>query len=327
MYSSIRNLLFLAAWLGFGLNQSTHAQTLKELEAMAQKEKPQKMLGLVNKHINDSGLNAHNISLRSMVLMSVDADKCWESMQEGVKKFPNEAVVYYTRSLFFYEVRDIQNGLKDLDKALDLAKEDTIRYRIYISRAGMNHFAGNVQKSIDDSKNALLIRPQSKDALNNLAGALFDNGQTAEAKETLLKLKEVDPNYVGVYVNLGYQLQKLEQYEEAAKYLQEGLKIAPEEPFLWNNLGYVQFKLGKIEEGIKSVQKSIKINPNNPYCYRNLALIYLSKNDKEKACEQINKSLAYKFTEMYGEEVLDLKKQHCLKWTNTNITQMIPFVP
>jgi hypothetical protein len=37
--------------------------------------------------------------------------------------------------------------------------------------------------------------------------------------------------------------------------------------------------------------------------------------------------LAYKFTEMYGEEVLDLKKQHCLKWTNTNITQMIPFVP
>jgi tetratricopeptide (TPR) repeat protein len=247
-----------------------------------------------------------------MILMNINTVECWESVQEGISKFPNEAVVYYTRSQFFYEVRDINNALKDLDKALELAKEDTLRYRIYISRGGMNHFGGHEIQSIEDSKKALAIRPESKDALNNLAGALFDNGETAAAKETLLKLKAIDPNYVGVYVNLGYQLQKMEQFDEAAKYLEEGLKIAPEEPFLWNNLGYVQFKLGKVEDGIKSIQKSIKIYPGNSYCYRNLALIYLSQKDKAKACEQINKSLAYKFTEMYGEEVLDLKKQHCL---------------
>lgn len=312
MKVNILQLLLYGFFLGFGLNQTLHAQTLKEIEALAQKEMPQKVLTLITKHINDSGLTAENISLRSMILMNINTVKCWESVQEGISKFPNEAVVYYTRSQFFYKVRDLNNAMIDLDKALELAKEDTLRYRIYLSRGNMNQFGGLELQSIEDCKKALAIRPESKDALNNLACALFNNGETAEAKETLLKLKVIDPNYVGVYVNLGYQLQKLEQFEEAAKYLEEGLKIAPEDPFLWNHLGYVQFKLGRVEDGIKSIQKSIKIKPGNPYCYRNLALIYLSQKDKTKACEQINKSLAYKFTELYGEEMLDLKKQHCL---------------
>lgn len=312
MKVNIPQLLLYGFFWGFGLNQTLHAQTLKDIEVLAQKEMPQRVLTLVNKHINDSGLTAENISLRSMILMNINTVNCWESVQEGISKFPNEAVVYYTCSQFFYKVRDINNAMIDLDKALELAKEDTLRYRIYLSRGNMNQFGGYELQSIEDCKKALAIRPDSKDALNNLAGALFNNGETEEAKETLLKLKAMDPKYVGVYVNLGYQLQKLEQFEEAAKYLEEGLKIAPEEPFLWNHFGYVQFKLGKVEDGIKLIQKSIKINPGNPYCYRNLALIYLSKKDKIKACEQINKSLAFKFTEMYGEEVLDLKKQHCL---------------
>ena len=309
----MRKITYLLLSLLFiGIN-SLQAQVKRDdVKKLVEDGKPKKALELVQKDIDKNGETPENLSMKSDVLMFINGDKCWENIQYTIQKFPKSPRPYISRGMFYYELRQMQNSLNDYTKALEYCTDDSTRFEILINRSGTYHNFDQAEASIADVKEALKIRPGNIDALNNLATNLFDHKEYEEAENTLLQMKAVDSTYMGVYINLGYQLQQRGDYKKAEYYLLQGLAISPDHPYVLNNLGYAQFKLGKTKEALASVNRSLKFYPENSYAYRNLALIYIELKDKEKACENIQKALGWKFTEMYGNEVKELREKHCL---------------
>jgi tetratricopeptide (TPR) repeat protein len=300
--------------LVFGLNPFSWVQAqsnLDAIKALLKEGKSKKAFELVNKDIDKNGFNIENACIKSEILFHINADQAWENMQLTLQKFPNEPRAYNTRGLFYYQIREMNLSVKDFTKALELNPDDSLKFEILINRSGSYHHADQISLAIADCREALKLRPNNIDGLNNLATTLFEKKEYDEAEKILLQMKEIDPKYMGVYVNLGYQNQQRGLYKKSEKYLLEGLAIEPNNGFILNNLGYSQYKLGKNSEAIKNINKSLKYFPGNSYAYRNLALIYLDQNDKVKACENIRLSLANKFTQMYGDEMKDLKEKIC----------------
>ncbi|MFA6261455.1 MAG: tetratricopeptide repeat protein [Bacteroidia bacterium] len=303
------SLLSILLFLG-----TLNAQTPRMEKARGQLHKGQakKALVTIQEDIDQTGFNEDNATLKSEILLYVNADQCWDNIQLTIEKFPTSAKAYMIRGRFYYELREMENSYKDLTKALELCRDDSMRYRVYLSRSATCHDNSSHDHCIADCKEALKLRPNSIEVLNNLSASYFREGNSKASIEILLQMKSIDSTFTGTYVNLGYQFQQMENYIEAERYLLEGLKIEPKDAFMLNNLGYTQFKLGKVDEAIKSINKSIAVNPSNSYCYRNLALIYAGQKNNLKACENINKALGLKFTEMYGEEMKVMKQQMCL---------------
>jgi len=285
---------------------------LGEAKQLFKEGKSKKALEVLEKEMAQNGLDENSENLKSKILIFIDGEKAWDHIQKTIQKYPNSAGAYLTRGQFYYEIRQMQNSINDLNHAYELCKDDSLKFDILLSRSGAYHHSETIQKSIADCQEALKIRPNDISILNNLSTTLFDQGQVEESEKILLQIKAIDSNFIGTYINLGYQMQQINKFDKAKKYLLEGLEIKPENAFLLNNLGYTEFKLGNMEDAIKYINKSLKIYPDNSYAYRNLALIYFEKNDKSKACENINKSLSNNFTEMYGDEVKELKKKYCL---------------
>jgi tetratricopeptide (TPR) repeat protein len=302
----------LLALFFIGINTLLAQVKRDDVKKLIEEGKTKKALELVQKDIDKNGENPDNLCMKSDVLMFINGDKCWENIQYTLQKFPKSPRPYISRAMFYYELRQMQNSLNDYTKALEYCSDDSTRFEILINRSGTYHNFDQAEASIADVKEALKIRPGNIDALNNLATNLFDHKEYEEAEATLLQMKAVDSTYMGVYINLGYQLQQRGDYKKAEYYLLQGLAISPDHPYVLNNLGYTQLKLGKTKEALASVNRSLKFYPENSYAYRNLALIYIELKDKVKACENIQKALAWKFTEMYGNEVKELREKHCL---------------
>jgi len=72
----------------------------------------------------------------------------------------------------------------------------------------------------------LAASPQDSFILFAIAKEYEKYDERAKAFEYYLKLKEVDPNYVGLYYHLGKLYEKATQYDDALKAYNEGLTVA-----------------------------------------------------------------------------------------------------
>lgn len=305
------NLLFTALLIFTTL---LHAQnTFVEAKTQLENKKYKNALSLINKDIANRGLQIDNAVLKSEILMFIDIDQCFESIQEAINAFPESSEIYLLRASFYYQIQDYKNSILDDTKAIELATVDSLKFWGLMSRSGCYGCLNLKDKAIADMNEALVIRPDDIRALSNLSMALFENGQSDESQKILMQILAKDSTAIGAYINLGYQCQELGRYEDAEKYLEMGLKIDPDESFLLNNLGFVQHKLNKTSEGIRNINKSIKVDPYNSYCYRNLALIYIDLDEKSKACEYIKKAISLGFSKQYGPELEELTSKYCLE--------------
>lgn len=299
-------LFFFTSLISNGQNKYDEAKSLLE------QGNAKKALSVIEKDIIERGYLEENAILISLILSYIDGDKCFEAIQKAIIAFPKSAKVYHTRAMIYYEMRDLNSSILDDTKALELCTDDSLKLNILLNRSANYHHSGQLENSINDCNMALKIVPDDIIVLNDLSTILFDKGETDESIKILLNIKEINPKFIGAYINLGYQNQQMGKYNDAEKYLLEGISIESENSFLLNNLGFVQHKLGKSQEGIKNINKASKIDPRNSYCYRNLALIYLDQNDKDKACECIKKAISLGFTKLYGSEMKELFDKYCL---------------
>lgn len=127
---------------------------------------------------------------------------------------------------------------------------------------------------------------------------------------TLLKqLLEKAPDDVAYLNNLGYCLSQQQLFSSAAPYLEKAIQINPDYAFAHCNLGYALFKLGNIQAGIAAINKSLSLNKSNCFAYKHLGVIYLERKDEQMARQNLQLALKYKYTELYGDEVLTLLQQ------------------
>lgn len=186
----------------------------------------------------------------------------------------SDATMYLNRGISYMSIKNYKAAVKDFTNAI---KFDPYNWNLYNKRSECYNYLGDVDLAIMDLKRLLILKPDVDQAKSNLAFCFTLKQQYTKA----------DSIYSKIYAR------------------------NQEDPFLLNNYGFTLYKLGNSKDGLELMQRSVSLDPSNSYVYKNLAIIYLEQQDIAMACKYINKGLSYKYTQSYGNELLELQKKHC----------------
>ncbi|MCR5494661.1 MAG: tetratricopeptide repeat protein [Treponema sp.] len=120
---------------------------------------------------------------------------------------------------------------------------------------------GSYKEAIACFSRALTLEKNNELLWYNLALTYRDAGKTIQAKEALLKAKEISPNDQDVIEELAIILFNLEEHDASIELCLEGLKLNPENYNLWNTRGVNFFNKGNYTEACESFENAVYLNP------------------------------------------------------------------
>lgn len=293
-----------------------NAQTADDLDSIAQQQYLKKeyktALKTIDKAlaINDKE-KAYYLTKIDILIELEDFENIGKTFAKAMELFPTESNFYNRRGILLNNYQQYDMAMEDFNAGIAMESNDTMKAIMYSNRSISKSHQRDFYGAYQDLKMAYDINKDDIGVLMNL-GAVCD--EVGKSDETLIYLKrviELDPEFVAAYVNMGFHHQEKEEHQQAIAYFDKALEREPDMDYAYNNRGYSKFKSGDIEGALKDVNKAIDLGPYNAYAYRNRALIYIEQGKTKKACSDIEKALEYKFTERYGDEMVQLQKKHC----------------
>jgi len=109
---------------------------------------------------------------------------------------------------------------------------------------------------------AIEMKPDLKEAYNNLGKLLTDIGRPDEALRYLDIALKLDPNYVSALINKGIALARMGMLREALEYLDRATHIEPNNEKAWCNKALVHYMLGELDKAREEVLRALTINPD-----------------------------------------------------------------
>jgi len=138
------------------------------------------------------------------------------------------------------------------------------RINILLLRAEVLTRQKKYQTAFDQLSRALKDFPEHRDLLYGraLVAEKIDRLDVLESDLKRILLK--NPNDVAVLNALGYTLvDRTKRYTEAAKYLQQALKLSPENPLIMDSMGWLMFKQGRYQESLELLKAAYEKQAEN----------------------------------------------------------------
>jgi tetratricopeptide (TPR) repeat protein len=130
-----------------------------------------------------------------------------------------------------------------------------------------------VRAAVDDEEEAALAlarRLVEHDAKNPRAWLVFASVQSSlsreqEARQSVAKALEVEPNFVPAHITLAnsYIFVRPLDYTKAAEHVQLAIALVPNEPFPYDLLGDMYRSQGRLEEAGEAYTKAAELDPEN----------------------------------------------------------------
>ena len=102
---------------------------------------------------------------------------------------------------------------------------------------------------------------------------------------------ENNPIAAGLVQEAG-QLMQSQEWDAAAKKLDEAKAANPQQINLWSNYGYLAMMNGRLNEASEDFRKELKEHPGEPYAARSLADVQLRQQDAPGAVKTLQEALA-----------------------------------
>lgn len=118
-------------------------------------------------------------------------------------------------------------------------------------------------KSVEEFKKAIELKPDYADAYHNLANVYHQMGRDNLAQESYKRAIEFNPRLWQSYQNLGaiYFIEK--KYELALETIQKAATINPNESSLKTNLAIILLQLNEEEKAKAEFEKALQLNPQD----------------------------------------------------------------
>lgn len=141
-------------------------------------------------------------------------------------------------------------------------------------------------------ESTLARNPDSWMAHHNLAVALAEKGNPADAVPHLEAVRRLKPDYVPALIHLGDDLTRLGRATEALAILNEAASRVPRSAEVQNNLGQTLMALGRVPEGLTAFEKAVKLDPRLAVAHGNLALAYVNSSRLPEALPHFERAVA-----------------------------------
>ncbi|MFM7186800.1 MAG: tetratricopeptide repeat protein [Armatimonadota bacterium] len=129
---------------------------------------------------------------------------------------------------------------------------------------------GDYQRVVGLGRIIMEIDPNDEEVIDSMAWLLWSMGDTTGADDLLKYAISKAPKQGMLYSNFGGHLYRTKRYEEAEKYLEQGVKVGGVTSAAYSFLGHTYTKLGKHKEAVDTWRECVKRFPKYPAGLPNL---------------------------------------------------------
>jgi len=199
------------------------------------------------------------IRLSKLSLIIKDYKATFEYVKKALEVDPHNPQAYFTRALALLEKGDTVSAVEDFKRTID---QDPGFYDSYVE-LGELYSMRKDPVAADYLKNAIRIRPDSREAMYMLGMFYQETGKYEYALETYAKLAKVDSSFKDASYNTGYiYLVYLQDFKKAADYFTIALQRDPAYIEALFNRGYAYELSGAYSKAYQDYKHVLQLRAN-----------------------------------------------------------------
>lgn len=137
------------------------------------------------------------------------------------------------------------------------------RTQVVSAEAALLRDAKRYQEAFDVLGKALEKLPNHPDLLYDYAMAAEKLNRIEVLESSLKKLIQVKPDNAHAYNALGYTLaDRTTRFEEARRYIDQAIKLAPNDAFILDSLGWLQYRMKENALAISTLRHALSVRPD-----------------------------------------------------------------
>lgn len=204
-----------------------------------------------------------------------------EALAAKVKELPpnemdrsNLEIFYQNLALLYRAKKDLDNGIKYLERAAAINPTETTIKDIAIYYRDKGDMAGAV-KTLE---RLLVLKPNDPQTLKTL-GQMTITTDPAKSRDYFAKASKLAPTDSDIALGLGVGLYNAKMYKEAVTEFENAVKLMPDNADAIFYLALSQLNSGDKKNAETNLMKVISIKPEYPDAYRELGNIARDKKD------------------------------------------------
>jgi tetratricopeptide (TPR) repeat protein len=207
------------------------------------------------------------------------------ALNRALKLKPDSAdTLHLLAQVYSNESRPL-DALDLLVRAHKIAPENT---DVILLMARVSMSQNYYEDAIPLLESGLAIAPQRSDLLAALGESYFMAGSVDKAIEKFQKLLKLDPS-ARSYVYLGISYRHLGRFDEAKRYLEDGLKLDPHNSACLFNLGFIAERQGDDAQAETMFQHALHSNPDFAAALLELANLHIVSKKYSEAADLLRK--------------------------------------
>jgi tetratricopeptide (TPR) repeat protein len=202
----------------------------------------------------------------------------------------------------------VQFGMDERAEHFFGLAEDTIRDSLVAEDSALGHLLlGELLMQQGEYDDAIVQLEQARPLVTNrdeeaqlefdLGSSLLQLERFNEAASHLERVAEINPNYQGIWFNIGYAYRVQQNYTEAEIYYKRAIEQQPKDMRPYSELGSLYMNTNRLSDAYKIVEQGIQANPSSAHLKALLAGVLVEMGDRRHAramleeAERINPNL------------------------------------
>lgn len=217
-------------------------------------------------------------------MLSGQDEEAMASLDEALKREPQNAVVLRARAEVFLKRNDLLRAITDLQAALALAQDTPTRLRL----ADAFRQAKQGEKAIALYRQVLEAEPNQTEARAALVALLIEAGKGSEAVAELEALTKTDPHRAVWRAQLA-ELYLAAQPEKALEQYATAAKLEPAQLSHQVGIGAALVKLRRFQQAVSVLKQVLEQQPSTDLAYfahTNLATAFFELEDYPNAARE-----------------------------------------
>ena len=188
-------------------------------------------------------------------------DRLLETMEQAQKVLPDDFRFYLLQGLALTRMDKQEDAVEPLQKAYKLNPKDlNTLSTLALTLDGLHRY----QNSDSLYEEGLKLDPKSALLLNNYGYSLAERGlQLQRALEMSKQAVTAEPNNSAYLDTYGWVFFRLENYNDAAVYIEKSIATGRASAVVHEHLGDVYLKLGRKEKALELWKKAVELDPKN----------------------------------------------------------------
>ena len=213
--------------------------------------------------------------------------KAEQVLRRALELQPQSADTLYLLAQVESEQRKDLEGLELLVRARKLAPQNT---DIIFLMARLSMKQSFFEDAVQVLEEGVKIAPRRADLHAALGESYFTIGKVDKATEEFKALIQLDPS-ARSYAFMGLCYRHLGRFEEARKYLKEGLKLDPKNAPCLYNLGFIENRQGNYAEAEKWLKQALELDPDYYEALFELGSVKMEEKKYEEAVPLLRRSI------------------------------------